>query len=325
MSMARGVRLIAGVVIVTAATAVGAQSTRTPPPIGLPIGIRAAPVPLNLLNRSQSTIGSFSYAGGLVLTSGQPDRLHGLSDLEVDGAERLTAIGDEGVMVTARIILDMRGRLVNVRDGRLGSLIGIDGQRLRIKEEADAEGLAQLRNGDRLVSFERHHRIWLYPATGGSPREVPKPDVSFPDANGGLEALTADPDTGPDAYIAGAEGTGDTWTCRVSTRCVKGRTITRPAGTSLVAMRRLTGGRTVYLFRGFANDIARIVLRIERGTTIEAELELTPPLTVDNFEGVAAVPRSNGAIRLYLISDDNASSRQRTLLLAFDWRPPVSR
>jgi hypothetical protein len=35
---------------------------------------------------------------------------------------------------------------------------------------------------------------------------------------------------------------------------------------------------------------------------------------------LAAVPGRNGAIRFYLISDDNFSSSQRTLLVAFDFK-----
>jgi hypothetical protein len=42
---------------------------------------------------------------------------------------------------------------------------------------------------------------------------------------------------------------------------------------------------------------------------------------VDNFEGLAAVPRPDSGVRFYQISDDNALVRQRTLQLAFDWRP----
>ena len=49
-------------------------------------------------------------------------------------------------------------------------------------------------------------------------------------------------------------------------------------------------------------------------------LELSRPLTVDNFEGVAAVP-IRGGLRFYLLSDDNFQRIQRTLLVAFDWRP----
>jgi hypothetical protein len=50
-------------------------------------------------------------------------------------------------------------------------------------------------------------------------------------------------------------------------------------------------------------------------------MDMAPPLTVDNFEGMTAVIDAAGGIRFYLVSDDNASSTQRTLLLAFDWRP----
>jgi hypothetical protein len=48
-------------------------------------------------------------------------------------------------------------------------------------------------------------------------------------------------------------------------------------------------------------------------------IELSLPSTVDNFEGLAAVP-GREATRLYILSDDNGSARQRTLLLAFDVR-----
>lgn len=41
-------------------------------------------------------------------------------------------------------------------------------------------------------------------------------------------------------------------------------------------------------------------------------------LTIDNFEGVAAKEMQDGRVRLYLISDDNFSSSQRTLLMVFD-------
>ena len=55
------------------------------------------------------------------------------------------------------------------------------------------------------------------------------------------------------------------------------------------------------------------------------EWKIEKPATVDNFEGLAALPGKNGVVRFYLISDDNFSSSQRTLLLAFDWKPPSGR
>jgi hypothetical protein len=287
----------------------------------MPITIQAVPVPLNPDDRSQSAVGAFTYAGGLVLTSTQTDRLHGLSDIAMTGDDRLTAVGDDGVFVTARLLFDAAGNLSGVSEGRLMVLTAEDGTPLTKKEDADAEGLAVFPNGDRLVSFERNHRIWLYPADGGPPRAVPKPDVDFPDPNGGMEALAPDPEVAPDAYVVGAEVSGQTWNCRLSTGCVPGRLVPRPTGTSLVAINKLPAGRTAYLFRGF-NGRSHIVLQVMRQTIVEGELDLAPPLTVDNIEGVAAVVRPGGVIRFYLMSDDNASSQQRTILLAFDWRPP---
>lgn len=287
-----------------------------------PIAIDTVPVSLNPQHPSQVAMGDFLYAGGLVLTSRQTDQLHGLSDLEVTRTNRLTAVGDLGILLDARLVLNGAERLVGLADARLTPLKGEDGKPLSDKEDADAEGLARLPGGDLLVSFERRDRIWLYPASGGPPRSVPAPKVSFP-ANGGMEALAADPEAGVDAYVVGAEVTGDTWACRLSsTACIKGSSIDKPGEFGLVAMKRLPGMRTAYLLRAF-DEVrgSRISLQIYRSEKMVARMDLAPPMTVDNYEGLAAVPRADGRVRFYLISDDNGRASQRTILLAFDWRP----
>lgn len=45
-------------------------------------------------------------------------------------------------------------------------------------------------------------------------------------------------------------------------------------------------------------------------------------VTVDNFEGVAAREMPDGRVRLYVVSDDNFSSKQRTLLMIYDLPKP---
>ena len=50
-----------------------------------------------------------------------------------------------------------------------------------------------------------------------------------------------------------------------------------------------------------------------------AELKL--PQSVDNFECVAARAAPDGSILIYILSDDNRSALQRTLLLQFRWTP----
>jgi len=44
---------------------------------------------------------------------------------------------------------------------------------------------------------------------------------------------------------------------------------------------------------------------------------LIPPVALDNIEGIAATRGINGETWIYLISDDNFSPLQRTLLLHF--------
>ena len=51
-------------------------------------------------------------------------------------------------------------------------------------------------------------------------------------------------------------------------------------------------------------------------------LRLDPRHGTDNFEGIALQRRDGGGIRLWLISDDNFSASQRTLLYAFDLALP---
>jgi hypothetical protein len=301
-----------------------AGATTTPgtqaPEAGNAIRVDTVAVPLNPKDPSQTSIGDFRYAGGLALSSDQTTRLHGLSDVVVADRERLTAIGDEGVLFEARLILDEADRLVDLTDTRLTLLVGEDGRPLPDKAEADAEGLAQLPGGDRLVSFERHHRILRYPADGSAPRRVASPSSAAFPANGGMEAITADAEAGPDAYAVGLESTGQTWTCRLAGPCVPGPTFGDDAAFGLVAMRRLPGRQTAYLQRAY-DEVrgSRIALTILRAATPVARMDLARPLTVDNFEGLAAATRPDGAIRFYLISDDNGSATQRTLLLAFDW------
>ena len=49
--------------------------------------------------------------------------------------------------------------------------------------------------------------------------------------------------------------------------------------------------------------------------------EMNIALTIDNFEGLAAKKLADGTVRLFVVSDDNYSSAQRTLLMIYDLPP----
>lgn len=292
---------------------------------GPAIAVAAALVPLNPADPAQDRIGDFRYAGGLALSSADTARFHGLSDMAIRNGVDLTAVSDEGDLLKARLMLDKTGRLVGLEGARISALPGLDGKPLQGKLESDSEGMALLANGDMLISFEQRHRIWLYPADGSPPREAPAPDASFP-ANGGMEALGPAPDLGPDVYLAGGEESGQTWTCRLSAGCTPGPVIAKPPEFGLVALTRLPQGRTAWLLRAWDPVRGnRVILTVQDALGAEVgRLDLARPLTIDNFEAVAAVPAKDGVVRFYLLSDDNFQSSQRTLLLAFDWTPARS-
>jgi hypothetical protein len=97
-------------------------------------------------------------------------------------------------------------------------------------------------------------------------------------------------------------------------------------GFSLTGMDRLADGSFIVLERFYAPvigpraRITRFVLPSGEGGRIEPEelAVLEAPFPVDNFEGISAVRLPNGATRIYIVSDNNKSRQQRTLLLAFD-------
>jgi hypothetical protein len=297
---------------------------KAPVAYGPAITIQAEPLVLDPKDPGKKSIGDFTWAGGVVLTSEQTSRLHGLSDLKVWPNGRVLAVGDQGDLLEAHLVLDYAARLTGLKDARLTSVIGDDGQPVTShgEREWDSEGIAEFPNGDRLISLEQHDRILFYPHTGGPPRLAPMPDVNFV-FNKGMEALAVYPRAGPDAYIVGIEATGETFVCRLSAACTKDRTVELKDGYELAALEVLSGGRMAYLLRAYDPlRGVRIILRIVGANgAVEDQLELARPFTVDNFEGVAAAPSPSGGLRFYLISDDNFSKSQRTLLVAFDWRP----
>lgn len=297
-----------------------------PQPAGPGIQITTTPVPLDASNPARVEVDGFTYAGGIAISDPITNRTRGLSDLRVTPDGRMVAVSDFGDLVEAKLVFDASERLTGLTDGKAWPLLGLDGQPVQGKAQGDAEGLAILANGDRLVSFERDHRIWLYPAAGGPPRVAPKPGNLFSE-NEGLEGLTQYPAAGPDAYLAGSEE-GEVWLCRLSAACQAFSVLNGPdLDFGLTALAAFPDGSVVAVHRAFDPlRGARITVSIYGVATLKtrtpqpmARLRLEGSLTRDNIEGVALISSPTGRPRLLLLSDDNASDRQRTLLLMFDW------
>jgi hypothetical protein len=298
------------------------------PPGSRPVAVHATAVPLNPEDAGQRGIGRFVYAGGVELTAADGVRFGGLSDLEILGDGRMFAVTDEGQLVLGRVVADASGRLSGLADVTMTPLTGEDGNPLRNKLHADAEGITVLPNGDRLVSFERDHRVWRYTAAGAPPLRAPAPETAGFPPNSGMEALTAFPGAQPGAYLVGSEA-GMIWQCALAAGCRETRLGSRvPDGYGLTALAVSPDGSTIALVaRAFdAARGVRVVVRLLGRAAVDSadaaildEFALVAPLTRDNIEGAALVPGNGGGLRVYLLSDNNYSATQRTYLLAFDW------
>lgn len=289
------------------------------------VPVTATPVPINDADLEAGT-GQLVYAGGVEVTS-TFNRLHGLSDIKFEDAESFWSVSDEGLLVRGRVQLDASGRLIGVEGVQVRPLVDPDNQPLIPKYLADAEGLALMPNGELLVSFERDHRVWRYDRDGRWLGERVIPDFSFTE-NEGMEGIAA---AGDDAFWVSGENGGN-WlcgagACEASADSMAADSlpddILRP--TSLIVDPNRPD-RVWVLQRAYHSDrntnTIGITQRIISDDTVRwvGVATFTAPATVDNFEGIAAVRRPDGGVRLYILSDDNFNPGQRTLLLAFDVR-----
>jgi hypothetical protein len=315
---------------VTALAVVACDRSSADPPIeeqwrGIEVSVE--PIAFESTN-----IGRLRYRGGIELSSRQ--RIFGgLSGMEVLEGERLIAISDNGDWFEAQLVLNDAGDLVGARDWRTAMMRDEDGEPFPNKRSGDSEDLAQLTDGRFAVSFEQSQIIRIYdlnrdgpfgPAVSG-PRLA---DTNSLPNNSGLEALTA---TGDGELIIGAEGgpeaTTPIWRAPLDAQSPVAPSARYPIsdGYSLTSLDRLSDGSYVALERFFAPVIgprARIKHFTLDANGAIANLEelaaLAPPVPLDNFEGISALRTADGVTRLYIVSDDNFSRRQRTLLLAFD-------
>jgi hypothetical protein len=106
-----------------------------------------------------------------------------------------------------------------------------------------------------------------------------------------------------------------------------------PPGFRPTDIAQLPDGRVVILLRALQIALPpRIASRLIVADPAEIEpggewawrplAAIRAPLPRENYEGLAIEPLIGGAVRLWLISDDNGAALQRTLLLALDWTPP---
>jgi hypothetical protein len=305
--------------------------------------VTIAPVALSASGPPVENIGELVFKGGVEIKAARGGSFGGVSGLHVDASDRLLGVTDQGAWIAAAIERDGAGRMIGLADVKIAAMRGLEGQVLDTKRWADAEDLTRLPDGRYAVSFEQVHRIWTYDleADGPSARAMPFGALGGADvmlANEGLEGIAALPD-GRLLGVAEFPPRGDDapyWLIDPASQTPSephgGFALT--GGYGLVGLAPLPNGDVIALERFYLPVIGvRLTVKLIEAAKLAPDnrridgrviAAIEPPLTLDNFEAVSAVPTPDGKIRLFIISDNNFSANQRTLLYAFEWTPPAS-
>jgi len=299
------------------------------------IEIQAQPiVSFEPRDRSRRRFGQLEFLGGIELRSAY-SHFGGVSAIRVggDGAHFL-ALTDHGYWLRGRIAYEGR-RPTGIAGAEMAPILGFDGRPLAAHRWFDTESLAQA-DGTLYVGIERVQQIVRFDASKGllargEAIAVPPEFKQLP-SNGSLEALEFVPkglplagtliaisERGYDqsgnlrAFLIGGPNPG-TFTLKRSDDFDVSDCALLPNGELLVLERRAS------LLRGLAMRIRRIPLtRIRPGALVDGPVVVSADMgyEIDNMEGLSAHRDAAGDIVLTLVSDDNFSPLQRTILLQF--------
>jgi hypothetical protein len=284
---------------------------------------------------SRQRFGQLAFRGGLELTSPYQE-FGGVSAIRVgaDGA-RFLALTDKGRWLRGRITYDGI-RPTGIADAEMVPILGGDGRPLAARRWYDTESLAEA-DGTVYVGIERVHQIVRldYGKHGllarGLPIPVPPGFKQLP-SNGSIEALEFVPKGQPlastliaisergydeagnlKAFLIGGPSPG-TFAVKRSDDFDVSDCALLPPGELLILERRYS------LMRGVAMRIRRIPLAsIKPGALVDGPVVVLADMgyEIDNMEALSVHHTASGDTVLTLISDDNFSAIQRTILLQF--------
>ncbi len=281
---------------------------------------------------SRNRFGALTFRGGLVLSSHHP-RFGGISALRLQpDCSHFIALTDRAYWLIGRISYK-ENRPVGIMDAILSPVLNLKGKR---PARWDTESLAD--DGRSLfVGLEGLNTIMRFDHGSNSiparAQSVPvPPDLKSLPGNKGLEALVyvpkplrlagtlvafsergLDRDRNLRAFLIGGPTPGSFSVKRTEEFDISDAAIL-PDGDILILERKF------FLFQGITIRIRRIRLAdLKPGAVVDGTilLEADNHFEIDNLEALSANPLRDGGILLTLMSDDNFSPLQQTLLLQF--------
>jgi hypothetical protein len=343
-SLSRVAALLAGLLLLGASPAAAQSPPLAEPPVA--VGITAQPIAaFDIRDPSRRQFGLLEFRGGLVLRSPNKN-FGGISAIRLapDGAHFIS-LSDRGWWLRGRIVYDDT-RPTAIADAEMAPILGADGRPLAARGWFDTESIAE-DGGTLYVGIERVHQIvrFNYGKDGllarGQPIAVP-PGLRTLPANKGLEALVFVPKGlhQKESALAGTliaiserglDKAGNINAFLIGGPAPGGFAVKRNASYDISDAALLPGGDLLLLERrfnwtsGLSVRMRRIALgEIKPGALVDGPILFEADLgyEIDNMEGLSVHRGASGEIVLTLISDDNFSMIQRTLLLQFTLADP---
>jgi len=300
------------------------------------IDVKARPIPwFDRHDHDRVRFGALEYRSGLVLTSPFP-RFGGLSGLRLDPkGERFISFSDHGHWFTGRIVYEGRA-MAGLADVESAPMLGTDGKPMAARGWYDSESIA-IDGSFVYIGLERVNKVVRFDFSKGFTRArggvvpLPKAASRLPN-NKGLEALVFVPkgrplagtliamsERGLDvdgnlmAFLVGGPTPGQFSVRRTGEFDISDATLL-PSGDLLILERKFSwlSGVGIRIRRIPLASVAPNAL-IDGPAIFEADLSNE----VDNMEGIDAHVTPEGETVLTMVSDDNFSMLQRTLLLQF--------
>jgi hypothetical protein len=300
------------------------------------IDIKAAPIDaFEPGDTGRVRFGTLEFRGGLQLTSSYRD-FGGLSALRLfaDG-ESFISLSDRGRWLKGRIVY-AGGRPAGIQDAEMAPILGSDGRPLVAKGWFDTESIA-IDGGTLYVGIERVNRIVRFDfgryglLARGQPIAIPAGISSLPN-NRGPECLEFIPRTMPagGTLVAiserGLDSAGNLRGFLIGGKTPGEFTVARHDDFDISDCAVFPDSTLMLMERRF-NWTSGIAVRLRRvpldalapGAVVDGKEILTADMgyQIDNLEGLSVHRASNGELVLTMVSDDNFSRLQRTILLQF--------